>query len=174
MRDNKPDGLPFVAPASAGLDVVAGPHAVGHDHLWKPSGANYVAVMPLDLKTGRLMAKPAFHRFIESRGRPQWSHDGKDLVYISCGPSGGGPCSIFVWSAETLSVKEIPHSLVYVDFPRLSPTGRTILTGGRDRKGRRGIYAIDVTKGETSFVLPVIPRLLEWSHDGTSFYYSTG
>ena len=75
---------------------------------------------------------------------------------------------------ETRSVKEIPHSLVYVSVPQLSPTGGRSSPAGRDGKGRRGIYAIDVTSGETSFVLPAVGGLLGWSHDGTTFYYSTG
>jgi hypothetical protein len=49
---------------------------------------------PAACATSRSTSSPLIvrvHRFVESRGRPSWSADGKALVYVSCRPSGGGP-----------------------------------------------------------------------------------
>ena len=96
---------------------------------------------------------------------------GSTLLYVSCGPSGGGPCGMFVWSSETGSVAEVPHSLDYVGFPRLSPDRRTILTNGTDRKGRRGLHLIDTASGESKLSLPAAGQAVDWSADGGAFYY---
>jgi Tol biopolymer transport system component len=170
VRDGRPDGPPFVVRSELASTWSLGLTRSGTMYVWKSSGALYVASVALDFDTGRLATKPAFHRFIESRGRPTWSPDGKALLYISCGPVGGGPCSMHVWSSDTGSVREIPHSLGYVRVPRLSPDLRTILTNGTDLKGRRGVYLVDATSGETRFVLPD-GQALDWSLDGQAFYY---
>jgi Tol biopolymer transport system component len=104
-----------------------------------------------------LLAKPiepdTGQRFIESRGRVSWSGDGKYLVYASCGPSGGGPCTIFVQARETGLVREIHPLLSYFFQLRWSPDGQTLITSGTDLMGRRGIYLIDVNSGEMSTAL---------------------
>jgi Tol biopolymer transport system component len=170
VRNGRPDGAAFVVRTDLASSWSLGMTSAGTMYVWKNSGALYVAAAPLDLETGQIGPKPSFHRFIESRGRPHWSDDGKGLVFISCGPSGGGPCRIFIWSADTETVRDVPHSLRYVNQPRLSPDRRTILTNGTDLKGRRGAYLIDVASGDTRFVLP--DRLtLGWSADGRAFHY---
>ena len=75
-----------------------------------------------------------------------------------------------VWSSDTGSVREIPHSLGYVRLPRFSPDLRTILTNGQDLNGRRGVYLVDATTGETRFVF-ADGQALDWSLDGQAFYY---
>lgn len=73
-------------------------------------------------------------------------------------------------SPGTGSIREIPHSLGYVSVPRLSPDHRTILTNGTDLKGRRGVFLVDTTSGETRLVVPG-RQALDWSLDGQAFYY---
>ena len=126
----------------------------------------------IDLPSGKLLDADAggFQRFIESRGRPSWSADGKHFVYISCGPTGGGPCALFLGSTETGAVRQIPHPLRYLGFPRLAPDGHAVVTGGNDAKGRNGIYVIDAASGATSLLAPfdqvTRPRDPHWSPDG--------
>jgi Tol biopolymer transport system component len=146
-------------------------------YVWQHASAHYVAVAPFDFAAGKLLDSgvPAFQRFIDSRGRPSWSPDGKYLSYISCGASGGGPCGLFVRSTETGSVHEVPHTLGYLAFPRLSPDGRSIITTGTDLKGRQGLYLIDVATGRTSAVILRNTGLggagPEWSPNGRFIRY---
>jgi Tol biopolymer transport system component len=169
VRDGRGDGAAFVVRTDLPSTWSLGMTSSGTMYVWKNSGALYVAALPLDLETGRLGPKPTFHRFIDSRGRPHWSDDGKGLVYISCGPTGDGRCRIFVWSADAGAIREVPHSLDYVGQPRLSPDGRTILTNGTDLKGRRGAYLLDVASGDTRLV--VNRQTLGWSADGRALHY---
>ena len=144
-------------------------------YVWKYSGAMHVSVAPFDLVRGEIVGAPTLQRFIDSRGRPRWSRDGKRLAYISCGPSGGGPCDISVWSAETNATVPVPHGLGYLNLPLLSPSGRQILTVGRDPKGQRGIHLIDVDSGATTMIMPEAqprPVLLDWTATGDGFYYA--
>jgi len=146
-------------------------------YIWQRASATYVRVSPFDFASGKLLnsAPVTFQRFVDSRGRPAWSADGRYLLYISCGSDGGGRCALFVRSSESGVVREIPHTLGYLAFPRLAPDGHTVVTDGRDLKGRRGIYLIDVGTGQTSLVVPFDPIAEagqpEWSPDGRGIRY---
>ena len=145
-------------------------------YTWKYAGATYVQVAPIALDTGTPVdSTGTFQRFVESRGRPDWSADGKHLLYSSCGPTGGGPCTLFLRSTETGTVREVPHRLGYVAFARLAPDGHAIVTNGGDLKGRRGIYLIDVGSGETSLLVVWDDATrafnADWSRDGRSIRY---
>jgi Tol biopolymer transport system component len=142
--------------------------------VWQHASAEFVKVASFDVESGRLADGGAgdFQRFIESRGRPNWSPDGKHLLFESCGPSGGGPCALFDRSTDTGVVREIPHTLGYLGFPQLSPDGRSILTSGTDLKGRKGAYLIDVATGRTTLVNTVANAdPLQWSSDGHAIRY---
>ena len=137
-----------------------------------------VRVVPVDLAAGTAdTAHPVFQRFIESRGRPQWSPSGKELLYVSCGLGGGDNCRISIYSTDSATVRDVPHTLSYVAFPRLSPDGRMIATSGTDLKGRKGLYLINLETKETSLVVadaqanPPAPPL-DWTLDSKAIIYA--
>jgi len=171
IEDGKPKARPRLVKADIGTSWSLGLTQAGALYVWKRASMPNVVVARIDLQSDNPfdMSGPVFHRFVESRGRPQWSFDGKQLLYVSCGPSGGGPCKIFVRSMESGTVREIPHTLRYVGFPRFSPDGASIATDGTDGKGRRGVHLIDVQTGRTSeilrFEVGVVARVLGWSAD---------
>lgn len=172
IQDGKPTARPRLVKADIGSSWSLGLTQTGALYVCKRASAPYVAVARIDLQSDKPldMAVPLFHRFVGSRGRPQWSSDGKELLYVSCGETGAGPCRMFVHSTESGTVREILHTLRYVGFPRFSPDGRSIVTDGTDAKGRRGVHLIDVQTGRTSEVLRFEPdsrlRVLGWSADG--------
>ena len=171
IEDGKPKARPRLVKADIGTSWSLGLTQAGALYVWKRASIPNVVVARIDLQSDKPvdMSAPVFHRFVESRGRPQWSSDGKQLLYVSCGPTGGGPCKIFVRSMESGTVREILHTLRYVGFPRFSPDGKSIATDGTDAKGRRGIQLIDVQTGRTTELLRYEPgsrRMLGWSADG--------
>jgi len=82
---------------------------------------------------------------------------------------------LFERSSDSGTVRQIPHPLRYLAFPRLAPDGHAIVANGTDRKGRNGIYLIDATTGATSMVMPfdqiTRPRDPDWSPDGRAIRY---
>ena len=172
IEEGKPKARPRLVKAEIGTSWSLGLTQAGALYVWKRASIPNVVIARIDLQTDRPLdvSAPVFHRFVESRGRPQWSSDGKQLLYVSCGSTGGGPCKIFVRSMESGTVREILHTLRYVGFPRFSPDGKSIATDGTDAKGRRGVHLIDVQTGKTSELLRFeagsIRRVLGWSADG--------
>jgi Tol biopolymer transport system component len=172
IEDGKPKARARLVKADIGTSWSLGLTQAGALYVWKRASMPSVVIAQIDLQSDKPLdvSAPVFHRFVESRGRPQWSPDGKQLVYVSCGPTGGGPCKIFVRSMESGTVREILHTLRYVGSPRFSPDGTSIATSGTDAKGRRGVHLIDVQTGHTSEILRfetgLIRRVLGWSADG--------
>ena len=176
VEEGRAQTAPTLVRQNIGSSMSLGLTHSGALYIWKRSGATYVAVAPIDLAAGKLAPTAStFHRFIDSRGRPSWSAGGKHLLYVSCGREGGGPCELSVLSTEAGLVHQVPHGLDYLQFPKLSPDGRTVVTGGTDLKGRRGTYVIDVETGNTSLALPPNhdARSPVWTNDGRGIRYET-
>jgi Tol biopolymer transport system component len=177
VEDGRAMGAPRLVKENIGSYWSLGMTPSGTLYTWKRASSPYVRITAIDLPSGQLVDADTggFQRFIESRGRPSWSADGKHFVYISCGPTGGGPCALFVRSTGTGAVRQIPHHLRYLGFPRLAPDGHAVVTGGRDAKGRNGIYVIDAASGATFLLAPfdqvTRPRDPDWSPDGRAIRY---
>ncbi len=120
-------------------------------YVTKGSSDQDMYIAPFDAVKG-VAGTPVPLQAYPNRGRPEWSPDGKQLAFIDCGDFGGGPCKILVYSMETKRTRRVPHALGYLDRPSWSPDGRTFLTRGTDRKGRRAVHTIDVATGETKFL----------------------
>ena len=148
----------------------------GTMYVWKYASPVYIQATSIDLATGKLGGGPpaTFQRFISSRGRPDWSADGKHLAYQSCAPLGGGPCTLWIRSMATGEIREVPTKLQYFFFPRWSPDGRELLVRGNDLKGRQGLYRIDAQTGDVTVVATPYPGgdgMPQWSPDGRRVYY---
>lgn len=184
MSDGKPQGTATLVKPDIGTMWSNGLTASGTMYVWKEASPTYIQVAPIDLTAGKLVptTSPIFQRFIGSRGRPDWSADGKFLAYSSCGGLGGGPCTLFIRSTETGHVRELRPPLAYFAFPHWSPTGRALMLPGTDLKGRQALFSIDVQTGDMSVLLTRddvdrgnrgILRVLEfhWAPDGKSVCY---
>jgi Tol biopolymer transport system component len=173
LADGKPQGDARLVKTDVGSSWSLGSTTSGTMYVWKDASPTYVQVAPIDLTVGKLLPSPTgtVQRFIGSRGRPDWSSDGKHLAYSSCAPLGGGPCTLFIRSAETGQVRELRPRLAYFFFPRWSPDGRSFVTNGKDLKGRGGIYRIDAQTGEVSIITVSRRGSPQWAADGKSIYY---
>jgi Tol biopolymer transport system component len=177
VADGKPVGAPTLVKADVSSSWSLGLTAAGTMYVWKYASPIFVQTSAIDLAAGRLASAPTFQRFITSRGRPDWSADGKYLAYQSCNPLGGGPCTLLIRSMETGQLRELKLKLGYFGFFQWSPDGRELLTAGRDMKGRNaGLYRIDAQTGDATLVVLQRPGNSppQWGADGKHLYYRRG
>lgn len=175
VADGKAAGTPTLVKPDVSSTWSLGMTTSGTMYVWKYASPVYVQVSSIDLTAGRLATSaPAFQRFITSRGRPEWSQDGKRLAYQSCAPLGAGPCTLWIRSIETGAQRELRTKLGYFFFPRWSPDGRELLVRGNDLRGRNnGLYRIDAESGEVTLLATPFPGdgLPQWAADGKHAYY---
>jgi Tol biopolymer transport system component len=129
------------------------------------------------VSTGKLVESSAntFERFVNSRGRPNWSTDGTQLMFMSCNPLGGGPCTHFVRDTATSAVRQVPQALFYTGRPHLGPDGKTAVVKGADGKGRQNLFLLNVDTGAMTVIktLDLAKRTSDpvWSPDGRLIRY---
>ena len=173
MANGAAHGTPALLKSNFGTFWSLGVTTRGTLFTWKGGDGSYVKVNAIDWKAGTL-ARPTidFEEFVGSRGRPDWSADGKQLSMVSCGGLGGGPCTLRIHSFDQGMTRELKPGLWYFAFPRWSPDGKALITDGSDLKGRHGIYRIDADTGEASYV--VDGSQPDWAPDGRHIYYVAG
>ena len=103
----------------------------------------------LDLTTGKFLRQPvdAVERFLGRNHWPTFSPDGETFAYVSTRP--GGTTPIVFRSLKTGEERDLlPLGLQGVERLRWSPGG-PITVIGRDDRGRRGRFVVDVATGQT-------------------------
>ncbi len=139
-----------------------------------------VYVAELDPETGKVTALPsqASRRLVGANLWPEWSHDGKLLVFVSNRSPGGQGLALSILSLETHKQEELYPRMTTISRLRWSPDGRSILASGRDERGRGGLYRIDAQTGDVSPVVQSgglrFPWESAWSPDGRTIYYEMG
>jgi Tol biopolymer transport system component len=177
VENGRPQSAPRVVKENVGSTWSLGLTSSGTLYVWQLASAPYVKVSGLDFVSGKLIDSRAgtFERFVDSRGRPKWSGDGSHLIFMSCNPLGGAPCTHFIRSSETGAVRQIPQASFYAGRPRLSPDGRTTLVRSSDAKGRLHLSVVDVGTGKGTLIKFVEPAKRtgdpEWSPDGRMIRY---
>ena len=140
---------------------------------------NDVYIAELDLATGKLISAPslATQRLAGSNSRPDWSPDGRELIFLSKRGSGAwGARALCVRSTETGAVRELASKLDRVAHVRWSPDGRYLLALAEHPTGNYGRFRIDVQTGDFSPV-PLSGAIgwpPSWSRDGKAIFYHTG
>jgi Tol biopolymer transport system component len=172
----KPAGTPVMLRSDLASSLSLGLTPSGTLYVWKSASAPVVKRVSVDLETGAIrQGLPTFQQFINSRGRPSFSADGMELLFMSCGSVGGGPCTSSIHSADSGVVRDIRQTLNYVQVQRLSADGRLIAAMGTDLKGRRGIHLIDLRTNETiPFAVDETqrPALFDWTRNGAAIIYA--
>jgi len=136
-----------------------------------------VYIAELDLATGKLISAPtmATQRFVGSNDRPDWSPDGRQLVFLSQrSPGVWGARALCVRSTETGAVRELASKLDRVVHVRWSPDGRSLVVVAQHPTGKFGWFRIDVQTGDFSPVSlseGAIGWPPAWSRDGKAMFY---
>lgn len=168
---SKTTGPPVVIKSDFGYPWIHGLTSTGALYVTKNVSDWDVHFAGVDLDTGKLRGTPVAAQRFPSRGRADWSADGKQLLYVDCSQFGGGPCVMTVRNMETGQTREVRPALHYMGFPRWSPDGRSMLTNGRDLKGRQGVFLIDAATADTRLIIPGRMAVWGWAPDGKRFYY---
>ena len=158
-----------------------------------PGRTSDVYFADLDPETGKAVRPPykAVKVFEGLNGQPDFSSDGKYLVYIS--PRGPGEwrrsSSFIIRSLETGKEREIqpdlPLELTGASAPRWFPDGRSILViaVGRDsaKKRRVGIHRINAETGAVTTIVwnddeqsNIAGTPPVWSPDGSKMFFIRG
>ena len=118
----------------------------------------------------------AVSTYVGSNQLPDWSPDGKYLAYSSRRRSVGSSYFVVgIRAMESGHVREFLPSPNFDQFVALnwSRDGKSLLIGGRDSKGRTGVFRMDAQTGRTSLIVATkgAPSLAEESPDAKSLYY---
>ncbi len=177
IADGQPRGTPELVKPDLGQDVR--PMSFTHDgsyYYWVRTGMRDVYVAELDLATGRRLAEPspATPRYAGSNYNPEWSSDGRQLLFLSLrGPGAWGARAICVRDVESGEVREIPSKLERINDARWSPDGRSLLVAAEHPAGEFGAFRIDLRTGDFERVDLKAPLGFgfAWSPDGKAVFY---
>lgn len=133
-----------------------------------------VYIAELDLMTGRLLSPPslATKLFAGSNYCPNWSADGKQLLYLSHrGPGVWGDRTICLRSSESREVRELFSKLKKLTWVRWSTDSRYLLAAAANPKGGYGTFQIDLqTGGFKHLMTPHIGWPAAWSRDSKAIF----
>jgi Tol biopolymer transport system component len=178
VADGRPQGAPELVKPDLGEDLDAmGFTRNGSYYYGVHTEMSDVYIAELDLATGKLISAPAAatQRFVGSNSKPDWSPDGRELLFFSKrGPGAWGARAFCVRSTESGEVRELPSKLDRMPWARWSSDGRFLIGMANHRTDGIGLYRIDVKTGNYVAVprppgqfgyFPVVPP------DGKSMFY---
>ncbi|MCP5109516.1 MAG: hypothetical protein GY953_01635, partial [bacterium] len=150
--DGKPGGEPRLVKKSPGRLLPMGITRDGAYYFGLRTGEANVYVGKMKGERGGLDREPvmAGRKILGGNVSPDWSHDGRQLAYLSrLGTENYGQESraITIWTPKTGEEKVLVPQLAYIDRIRWSRDGKSLLASGSDGKGRGGLFAVDTGNG---------------------------
>ncbi len=181
VTEGKSQGAPELVKPDLGMDLRAmGFTRNGSYYYGVRTQMSDVYVAELDLATGKLISEPsmATQRFAGSNSRPDWSPDGRELIFLSQrGPGAWGARALCVRSTESGAVRELASKLDRVTHVQWYPDGRSLVVAAEHPSGKFGCFRIDVQTGDFSPVRlssGAIGWRPAWSRDGKAMFYQQG
>ena len=158
MKENQPQGKPYLLKKNMGSIVPLGFTDHGDLYYVQYTGMNDVYTAALDPKTRSLStpAERATKLFIGANRSPVFSPDGESLAYISERSFGTGRFPTPVICIQSLAsgeTRELVPELEYMHYIRWWAGGKKFIAHGFDKKGRTGLFSIDIQTGEIDLLL---------------------
>jgi len=160
VLEGKPQGDPQLVKRDIGLIGSLGFSQDGSFY-YGTEGAMYAGYdiysAKLDPETGSIIEQPKKDP-LPYEGHniyPDWSPDGKNLVYISRRGPGRRQPILCLYSVESGRVREfdLKEKFIHFSYPRWCPDGRFILLLAEDFQSGKGIYKIDAQTGEANLLI---------------------
>ncbi len=176
IAEGKPVGTPALVKADLGRDIrPMGFARNGSYYYGIKTQMSDVYIAELDPATGKLLAAPilATQRFTGSNSRPEWSDNGRQLLFLSAREPGvWGAKAFCIRSTETGEVHELVSKLNRVLWARWSPDGRSLI-GMASIDNAFLLCRIDVQTGdfERLDLQRVMGLAPAWSRDSKAIYY---
>ncbi|UCD18165.1 MAG: PD40 domain-containing protein, partial [Candidatus Zixiibacteriota bacterium] len=180
VREDKPYGEPRKVSRNMGEIVPLGISQEGALYYGLQSVVTDVYVAVIDPQNGTLQATPqkVTQRFEGTNYYPDWSPDGKYLLYRSDreGRDDLGPKSPFCErEMETGKEREFFVQLKSSRAHHYSPDGRSVIVQGVDSNDQNGLFQVDVETGRTTMLVKCSDdtriRWATWSPDGKKLFY---
>lgn len=174
VRDGEAQGEPQLVLADVGNIEPLGITRNGSLYYWLKTGLVDIYTAAIDPERATLLEapKPLAHRFVASNQFPDWSPDGKYLLYQSNRP--GSDSLIVIRSLDTGAERDLRTSApLGSQPPRWSASGDSILVSGM-LAGKPGIYRIDLQSGAAALSVELPTGKLAftptWSPDGKTLF----
>ena len=173
MKDGRPSGGAKKIKSDSGWMAPLGVANSGTLFYETAIGGTELTMASFDFAAGKLLTprEEVGVRNVGLNSQPDWSWDGKYLVYVTPREH---PRSLYLNIQEiaTGNVREVQPALSYFQMPRWAPDGRSFLVRGSDLKGRAGTYRVDAKTGAVELViLGGEARFPVWAADGRRIYY---
>ncbi len=176
VSDGQPQGEPILVRSNLGERSEAiGFTRSGAFFFSGGTGGRDVFSAKLDIQKGKLLSNPeeAAGSNLGSNWGPDFSRDGKSLAYVT------GQGGIAIQSLETTDKKTIKPDYEIRRAGRMyglrwAPDGRSFVTTGVDRQGRKGLIRIDSFNGQTTLLFESDSAMMppfDLSPDGKKIYY---
>jgi Tol biopolymer transport system component len=158
MKQGSPQGKPYLLKKDIGRIRVLGFTDNEDLYYLQYAGMNDVYTATLDPKTDSLStsSERVTKLFVGANRSPDFSPDGESLAYISDRSYGPGRFTtpvICIQSLESGEMRELVTELDRIYFIRWSADKKNFYSHGFDKRGRTGLFSIDIQTGELDLLL---------------------